>query len=66
MLLVFGLILIDVTILTIYTALESFSAQFSAGREPNKEKPRAVVGVSRLLIKAEHACIRSNTQGNRY
>ena len=48
MLIVFGLILIDVTILTIYTALEGFSAQFSAGREPNREKPRAVVGVSIL------------------
>ena len=46
MLIVFGLILIDITILTVYTALEGFSAQFSAGKEPNREKTRAVVGVS--------------------
>ena len=48
MVIVFSLIPIDVTILTIYTALEGFSAKFSAGREPNREKPRAIVGVSEL------------------
>ena len=46
MLIVFGLILIDVTILIIYTGLEGFVARFNAGKERNKEKLRAVVGVS--------------------
>ena len=48
MVIIFGLIVIDVTILTIYTALEGFIAKFSAGREPNREKPSAIVGVSKL------------------
>ena len=46
MLIVFGLILVDITILTIYTALKGFSAYFNAGKEPNREEPRAIVGVS--------------------
>ena len=46
MLIVLVLILIDVTMLIIYTALEGFSAHFNTGKEPNRENPRAFVGVS--------------------
>lgn len=43
---VFGLVLIDVTILVIHTALEGTIAHFRAGTVVNKEKPVAFEGVS--------------------
>ena len=46
MVFVFGLVLIDVTILTIHTILEGAIANFRAGTVVNKEKPMALEGVS--------------------
>lgn len=46
MLIVFGITLVDVFILTIYTVVESVMTHFSAGTELNQERPRAVYGVS--------------------
>ena len=47
MVFVFGLVLVDVTILVIYTVLEGVIAHFEAGAEKNKEKPIVVEGVSK-------------------
>ena len=49
MVFVFGLVLIDVTILIIYTALEGAIAHFRAGIVVNKEKPMALEGVSMIF-----------------
>ena len=46
MLVIFGLVLIDVTVLTIYTVLEGAITHFSVGTESNKERQRAAYGVS--------------------
>ena len=48
MVFVFGLVLIDVIILIIHTALESAIAHFRAGIVVNKEKPMALEGVSMI------------------
>ena len=49
MLIVFGLVLVDVTILIIYTVLEGVITRFSAGSEPNEERERAVHGVKYIF-----------------
>ena len=49
MVFVFGLVLIDVTILIIHTALEGAIVHFRAGTDVNKEKPMAFEGV-RLIF----------------
>ena len=46
MVFVFGLVLVDVTILIIYTTLEGLIVQFRTGTDVNKEKPMAIEGVS--------------------
>ena len=56
MVFVFGLVLIDVTILTIHTILEGAIANFRAGTVVNKEKPMALEGVS-LTFFVVHVCI---------
>lgn len=60
MLIVSGLILVDVTILTLYTVLEGLVAKFTVGREPNRERPRAAIGVCLLLRLANNYYIRTN------
>lgn len=46
MLIAFSITLVDVIILTIYTVLEGVMTHFSAGTQLNKERLRAVYGVS--------------------
>ena len=52
MVFVFGLVLVDVTILIIYTTLEGILVQFRAGTDVNREKPMAIMGVSWILLHA--------------
>lgn len=56
-LIVFGLVLIDVIVLSIYIALEGAITHFSAGVEPNEERKKGVHGVSWLTYLFNlHAC----------
>ena len=49
MVFVFGLVLIDVTILIFHTVLEGAIVHFRAGTDVNKEKPMAFEGVSLIF-----------------
>ena len=46
---VFGLVLVDVTILTIHTTLEGVISHFRGGTDVNKEKTMAFEGVSWIV-----------------
>ena len=46
---VFGLVLVDVTILTIHTTLEGVISHFRGGTDVNKEKAMAFEGVSWIV-----------------
>ena len=45
MLIVVGLVIFNIITLIVYTVLEGVIAEFSPGREPNKERPKAIQGV---------------------
>ena len=45
---IIALVLVDVTILAIYTTLQAVITDFTVGLQPNKEKPSAIEGVSQI------------------
>ena len=48
-----GLVLVDVTILTIYTTLQAVITDFTPGLQTNKEKTTATEGVSQIQSTCE-------------